>query len=217
MELEHFDKCFVKNTRKKTVQGKILELFPLDTLKTTFWMEDSTQGWTQLGSFVVWIRIDNKYKDRDFEFQFWLQLRFCTSSILPAYQAIGLINYRSIRSQMFFKIGILQNFANFTGKNLCWSLFNEVVGPQACNLIKKRLQHKCFPVKFAKILRTPFLQNTSGGCLWNWNDRLQLIYDGNAYHIETSPLICSALQINGLFSIWCRDLRHKRVNSNSGF
>ena len=36
VELEHFDKCFVKNTRKNAAQGKILELFPLDPLKTTF-------------------------------------------------------------------------------------------------------------------------------------------------------------------------------------
>ena len=29
---------------------------------------------------------------------------------------------------------------------------------------KKRLQHSCFPVNFAKFPRTPFSQNTSGGC-----------------------------------------------------
>ena len=29
--------------------------------------------------------------------------------------------------------------------------------------IKKSLWHRCF---FAKCLRTPFLQNTSGGCFW---------------------------------------------------
>ena len=51
VELGHFDKFFVKNTRKKSTQGKILELFLLDTLKTTFGMEDSTQGWRQLGPF----------------------------------------------------------------------------------------------------------------------------------------------------------------------
>ena len=39
------------------------------------------------------------------------------------------------------------------------SLFNKVVGLKACNFIKRRLQHKCFPVKFAKCLRVPFLQN----------------------------------------------------------
>ena len=33
---------------------------------------------------------------------------------------------------------------------------------QACNFIKKRLQHRCFPMKFTKSLRTSFfLQNTS--------------------------------------------------------
>ena len=57
---------------------------------------------------------------------------------------------RSSRSQMFFKIGVLKNFAIFTGKHLCWSLL------QACNFIKKRLQHRCFPVHIAKFSGTPF-------------------------------------------------------------
>ena len=30
---------------------------------------------------------------------------------------------RNSRSQMYFKIGVFKNFANFTGKHLCWSLF----------------------------------------------------------------------------------------------
>ena len=30
---------------------------------------------------------------------------------------------RSSRSKMFFKISVLENFAIFTGKHLCWSLF----------------------------------------------------------------------------------------------
>ena len=29
----------------------------------------------------------------------------------------------SSRLQMFFKIGVLKNFANFLGKHLCWCLF----------------------------------------------------------------------------------------------
>ena len=32
------------------------------------------------------------------------------------------LTFRSSRSQTFFKIGVLKNFANFTGKHLCWSL-----------------------------------------------------------------------------------------------
>ena len=49
-------------------------------------------------------------------------------------------------SLVFFKTSVLKSLANFTGKHLCWSLF-----------FKKRVQHMCFPVKFAKFLRTPLL------------------------------------------------------------
>ena len=58
--------------------------------------------------------------------------------------------------------GVLRNFAQFTGRHLCQSLiFNRVAGLRSAILLKKKLWHKCFPVKFAKFLRTPFLQNTS--------------------------------------------------------
>ena len=50
-----------------------------------------------------------------------------------------------------------QNFSNFTGKHLCWSLF-------LIHFSEKRLQHRCFAVKYVKILRASFLKNTSGGC-----------------------------------------------------
>ena len=40
-----------------------------------------------------------------------------------------------------------------------------VAGPRPATLSKKRLQHRCFPVTFAKFLRTSFLQNTSGPLL----------------------------------------------------
>ena len=52
VELEHFDKLFLKSTRKEDPQRKILELFLLDTLKTTFSMKNLTQEWTQLGPFL---------------------------------------------------------------------------------------------------------------------------------------------------------------------
>ena len=64
---------------------------------------------------------------------------------------------KSSRSQMLFKIGVLKNFPIFTGKHLCWSLFfNKVAGLRPRILLKKRLQHSCFPLNFAKFLRTPF-------------------------------------------------------------
>ena len=52
--------------------------------------------------------------------------------------------------QMFFKIGVLKNFANFRGKHLCWSFFVIKLQP------KNRPRHRFFPMKFANFLRTPF-------------------------------------------------------------
>ena len=44
-----------------------------------------------------------------------------------------------------YKLGVLKNFAKFSGKHLYQNLF--------------------FNFNFAKFLRSPFLQNTSSGCL----------------------------------------------------
>ena len=60
--------------------------------------------------------------------------------------------------------GVLKNFAKFTRKHLCQSfLFNNVTCLRHVTLLKKRLWYRCFPVNFMKFLKTPFLQNTSGG------------------------------------------------------
>ena len=56
--------------------------------------------------------------------------------------------------------GVFENFANFTGKHLCWSLFfTKLQVFRPATLLKKRLLHRCFPVKFEKFLRTPVLKN----------------------------------------------------------
>ena len=58
---------------------------------------------------------------------------------------------------MFCKKGVLRNFTNLTGKLLCESLlFNKVTGLSPVTVLKKRLWHECFPVNFAKFLRTSF-------------------------------------------------------------
>ena len=47
---------------------------------------------------------------------------------------------------------------------LCW---NHTSACRPATLLKERLWHRCFPVNFTKLLRTPFLQNTSGWLLLN--------------------------------------------------
>ena len=54
--------------------------------------------------------------------------------------------FRSSRSQMFYKIGVLKNCAKFMGKHLCWSQFSITL-------------HKCFPMIFVEVSRTPIFQS----------------------------------------------------------
>ena len=52
---------------------------------------------------------------------------------------------------------VLRNIAEFTGKHLCQSLFlNKVADLRPATLLGNRLWHKCFPINFAKFLRTLF-------------------------------------------------------------
>ena len=41
-------------------------------------------------------------------------------------------------------------------KTVLETLLNKVADPQTCKFTKKRLQYRCFPVKFAKFLRAAF-------------------------------------------------------------
>ena len=68
---------------------------------------------------------------------------------------------------MFYEKSILKSFAKFTGKHLRRSLcFNKVTGFRSATLLKKRLRHKFFTVRFVKFLRTPFLTASEIGFLW---------------------------------------------------
>ena len=62
---------------------------------------------------------------------------------------------------------LLKNSQYFQ-KNVCFrvSLFNKVAGLKACNLIKKRLQHRRFLINIAKFLRTPLWKTSMNGCFW---------------------------------------------------
>ena len=87
--------------------------------------------------------------------------------------------HRSSHRRCSVKKGVLRNFVKFTGKHLCQSLFlNKVAGPRPATLLKKSLWHVFFPVNFAKFLRTPSLQSTSGRLLLSEvNKKALLILD----------------------------------------
>ena len=75
---------------------------------------------------------------------------------------------RNAHQRCFVRKGVFRNFAKFTGKGLCQVLFfNKVAGPKPATLLKKGIWHRCCLVNFAKFLRTPFSQNTSGRLLFD--------------------------------------------------
>ena len=62
--------------------------------------------------------------------------------------------------------GVLRNFAKCTGKDLFQGFFfNKVTGLRPTTLLKRKLWCRCFPVNFAKFLRTLFVQNAHGRLL----------------------------------------------------
>ena len=57
----------------------------------------------------------------------------------------------------FHKYFFVKSFTDFTGKTpVLDSIFKKITVTQACNFIKKRHQHSCFLVKFAKSLKELF-------------------------------------------------------------
>ena len=60
--------------------------------------------------------------------------------------------------------------------NLLWIDFNtENCLLKACNFIKKKLQHKCFPVKFAKFLIVSILKNICEGLLLYYHEKSDIL------------------------------------------
>ena len=82
---------------------------------------------------------------------FIVRIKFLSMNYLSSPETLKL---QKQLPNLFYKKGVLKNFAKFTGKHLCQSLQLK---------LKKRLWRRCFPVNFAKFLRAPILKNI---CKW---------------------------------------------------
>ena len=96
-------------------------------------------------------------------FQFFLFYKFVCTNLSQVELEIlrnSSTIFRSNHQRCSIKKAILKHFVILTGKHLCWGLFfNKVASHQACNLIKKRLQHRYFPVNIGKCIRIPILKH----------------------------------------------------------
>ena len=94
-----------------------------------------------------------------------IQIIFLIFSLMSLKCLFKYLCPEAVVRKVFCEKGVLENFPKFTGKHLRQShYFNKFGGLWPTTLLKKRLWYRCFPVNFAKFLRTTFLQNTSGGC-----------------------------------------------------
>ena len=64
----------------------------------------------------------------------------------------------TLQKQMFYKKGVLKDFAKFKWNTCARVFFNKV-------FLKQRLWHRCFPVNFAQLFRAPIWKKTSGRLL----------------------------------------------------
>ena len=83
---------------------------------------------------------------------------------------------------MFFKIGVLKNFANIHRKTtVLESLFNKVAGRKACNFIKKETPTQAFSVEYCQIFkksyfyRAPLVAASGLNGLWIFCKELMLV------------------------------------------
>ena len=106
---------------------------PLGSLKIKTVASLITETWAITPAILI-------KKDLTYYGLFYEEFRWC-KGISCFYQK----QMQRQHSQMFFKIGVLKNFAIFTGKYLCWSLF-----------LTKLQGFRCFPVNIAKIFKSSF-------------------------------------------------------------
>ena len=127
-------------------------------------------------------KIEWFYVSKETKGQCGRPIRFLNNFIQFSVQYITTT--RTSRPLMFFEIVILK-VCNFHRKTLVLEfLFSKVASPGAYKFIKKRLQHRCFPVNIVNFFRKFYLKNTTGGCFCTCNSPgIWLYKSGNWWHI----------------------------------
>ena len=69
---------------------------------------------------------------------------------------------------MFYEIGVLEDFAEFTGKRLCWNHFLTKL---------QAYTHKYFSMNFVKFSRTPLLQTNSTDCFLGVSHKITFVIE----------------------------------------
>ena len=139
-------------TLKRTRKIKISQLFVVEMVTAVYTFSPAKQNFStspeQLGIFL-W-SFDSY--DKVFLESFWYS---------QAWNLKTGISLFLIQHSLLIMFYLIKRISLIFLSFLAW---NRSFMP--ATLLKKRLWHRCFPVNFAKFLRTSFLQNTFGGCFW---------------------------------------------------
>ena len=107
---------------------------------------------------------------------------------------------------MFFKIGVLKNLANFTGKHLFWNHYlMKLQALKGCNFIKKRLKRALhYPFNWIRFLEINKLCNVI-------DENLTFSTNGKLISISWKVWTCSNFSTNWKWK-WMNRIRHGRKN-----
>ena len=140
----------------------------------------------------LWHALTQCYKKGYSSYQKY-HLKKMTSCNLHALLLLIFWSTRNSRLHMFFKMFLkCSNIHRKTTSLEC--LFNKVTGLQLWTLLKKRPQHRCFPVNIAKFLKTGFFIQH----LW-W--LLLMYYQTPVVLMEPTPLTVRHRKVI-LLSLW---------------
>ena len=107
--------------------------------------------------------------------------------------------------EVFCKKIYSSKFIKFHRKTLASEcLFNKVACLNACNFIKKRLWHRCFPVKFVKFSRTPILKNICERLLLHHGYSRLATFNRSFWKLHISnyvKLLCTSFSYFRLFAV----------------
>ena len=148
----------VKSVRIRDYSGPHFPTFGLNTERYSVRMRENTDQnnseyehfFTQLWDFIMGL----------WDYEIWYN--FCYSLYFYNY-----CHYpEAAIFQWFFKISVLKNLANLTGKHLRWSLLLIKLKILGMRLLKWDFNTALLLWILWNILEHPILQNNSGGCFW---------------------------------------------------
>ena len=149
-----------ENKQKDERERKTKESYSVAKKNLVSWSNDAFSTWQRrsrlcslflspslyMNIFIVSIMIFCIYYDILSSMIFFMQIFFVLFWVFSTSS-----KRRSRRSEVFYEIGVLKNFAKFTGKHLFQSLFfDKVPAMRPVILFKKRLQHRCATVNYSK-------------------------------------------------------------------